>query len=192
VLTGLVVAACAALFLSRNWPRKAVVRASKISYASELVNHERVDEAIEVLDSIDTRTLEPDALRSWLGMKGYALALAGRGEEALDCIDDLASLADPEDAGHQLLVCGTRAIVAIDAEKWDDAADLLDATERFSSWSQAIAPSNLAEVWWWRAELARRRGDEARRRECLKKAAELGDVHYADRARAALQSVAAT
>jgi tetratricopeptide (TPR) repeat protein len=192
VLTGLVVAACAALFLSRNWPRKAVVRASKISYASELVNHERVDEAIEVLDSIDTRTLDPEALRGWLGLKGYALALARRGDEALDCIDDLASLADPDHATSQLMICGTRAIVAIDAEKWDDATDLLDATERFSQATGPIASANLAEVWWWRAELARRRGDEARRRECLKKAAELGDVHYADRARAALQSVAAT
>ncbi|MDB4965501.1 MAG: hypothetical protein JWN44_1190 [Myxococcales bacterium] len=187
----MVVAACAALYLSRNWPRRSV-RASQLQYASELVNHERVDEAIEVLDSIDTRTLDAETLSSWLGLKGYALALAGRGEEALDCIDDLASLADPADGGTQLLVCGTRAIVALADEKFDEASELLDATERFSQTSGPIAPSNLAEVWWWRAQLAERRGDDGKRREYLKKAAEFGDAHYATRARETLQSVAAT
>lgn len=186
MLTGLVLAACAALFLSRNWPRGGG-RLVRLMHAQALVNAERVDEAIAELDGIDTRALDAAALRHWLGLKGYALALAGRGEEALDCLDDLASIADPEDRTSQLFVCGSRAIVAIAAERLDEAAALLDSTER-----SCDDAANLAEVWWWRAQLAERRGDEARRRECLQKAAALGDVHWAERARRALQSVAAT
>jgi hypothetical protein len=190
VLTSLVVAACAALFIARSW-RPPVTRAMKLQEASALVNAERVDEAIEALDALDTRALDGEALRDWLGLKGYALALAGCGEEALDCIDDLASLADPDDRQSQLMVNGTRAIVAIADDKVDDAATLLDATERFAAATGALAASNLAEVWWWRAALAERRGDAADRRACLEKAAGFGDVHYADRARAALHDVAA-
>jgi tetratricopeptide (TPR) repeat protein len=186
VLTGLVLAACAALFLSRNWQRGGG-RFSRLLHAQALVNAERVDEAIAELDGIDTRTLDQAALKHWLGLKGYALALAGRGEEALDCLDDLASIADPEDRTSQLFVCGSRAIVAIKSEQLDDAEALLDSTER-----SCDDDANLSEVWWWRAELAQRRGDEARRRDCLRKAAALGDVHWAARARNELQTVAAT
>jgi tetratricopeptide (TPR) repeat protein len=186
VLTGLVLAACAALFLSRNW-RGRPIRFARLYHAQELVNAERVDEAIAELDGIDTRTLDPGALKHWLGLKGYALALAGRGEEALDCLDDLASIADPDDRTSQLFVCGSRAIVAIAERRFDEAEALLDSTER-----HADDAANLSEVWWWRARLAEQRGDEARRRECLQQAAALGDVHWAERARAAIHSVAAT
>jgi hypothetical protein len=185
VLTGLVIAAAAALFLSRNWPR-ATTPAMKLQYASALANHERTEEALAALDALDTRTLDSHTLKDWLGLKGYTLALAGRGEEALDCIDDLASLSDPDDRGGQLLVCGTRAIVAIAADQLDDAAALLDSTERFAAGTGPMAASNLAEVWWWRAQLAGRRGDEPARRASLEKAAGYGDVHFADRAREAL------
>jgi len=193
VLTGLIVAACAALFVSRTWQRPTT-REMKLMHASALVNHERVDEALEELDAIDTRRLDSAALKEWLGLKGYALALAGRGAEALDCIDDLASLTDPEEGSGQLLVCGTRAIVAIADDRLDDAESLLDATEGFAATTGTLGPANLAEVWWWRAALAERRGDDAARRRCLEKASGFGEVHYADRARAALlgQSEAAT
>jgi hypothetical protein len=191
VLTGLVIAACAALFLSRHWPQRR--RDNRIGYASELVNCERVDEAIELLDAVDTRKLDGERLRSWLGLKGYALALAGRGPDALDCIDDLASIADPDDGGSQVMVCGTRAIVAIGDGRFDEAEALLESTERFSASSGPLSASNLAEVWWWRAKLAERRGDAGARRRSLEQAAGFGDVHYADRARAVLgQSVSAT
>lgn len=191
MLTGLVIAAAAALFLTRNW-RRPVTREMKLQHASALVNAERVDEAIEALDALDTRQLDAAALREWLGLKGYALALAGRGDEALDTIDDLASLADPDDRTSQLMVNGTRAIVAIADGKLDEAAELLDATEHVADATGPLAPSNLAEVWWWRAQLADKRGDAAARTASLEKAAGYGDVHYATRARAALQSVAAT
>ena len=188
MLTGILVAACAALFLSRNYRvHGARAKFAPLAHASELVNAERSGEALEVLDAIDTRTLDQPFLMHWLGLRGYALALAGRGEEALDTLDDLASLADPEDKLSQLFLNGSRAIVAIADERFDEAADLLDSTERACD----DAP-NRSEVWWWRAELAARRGDDARRRTCLEEAAKLGDAHYAARARKALQSVAAT
>jgi hypothetical protein len=188
VLTGLVIAACAALFLSRNFRVHAAGRRHQpLLHAQELVNAERVDEAIEVLDGIDTRKLDRPVLLHWLGLRGYALALGGRGEEALDCLDDLAAIADPEDRLSQLFLNGSRAIVAIADDRFDEAEALLDSTERACD-----DGANRSEVWWWRAELALRRGDDARRRQCLSEAAALGDSYYAVRARAALQSVAAT
>jgi len=188
VLTGLLVAACAALFLSRNYRVHAArARYAPLVHAQELVNAERTDEALEVLDGIDTRKLDQELLLHWLGLRGYALALAGRGEEALDTLDDLASLAEPEDRLSQLFLNGSRAIVAIADERFDDAEALLDSTENACN----DAP-NRSEVWWWRAELAARRGDDARRRHCLQEAAKLGEAYYATRARKALQSVAAT
>jgi len=188
VLTGLVVAACAALFLSRNWRvHGARARYAPLLHASALANAERVDEALEVLDGIDTRKLDQPSLMHWLGLRGYVLALAGRGQEALDCLDDLASIADPEDKLSQLFLNGSRAIVAIGESRLDEAAELLDSTERACD-----DGPNRSEVWWWRAELAARRGDEERRRECLQQAATFGEAYWAARARAALQSVAAT
>ena len=188
MLTGLLVAACAALFLSRNFRVHAArARYAPLVHAQELVNAERVVEAIEVLDAIDTRKLDQPLLLHWLGLRGYALALAGRGEDALDTLDDLASLADPEDRLSQLFLNGSRAIVAIADERFDDAEALLDSTERACD----DAP-NRSEVWWWRAELAAKRGDPSRRRVCLEEAAKLGEAYYAARARKALQSVAAT
>ena len=188
MLTGIVVAACAALFLSRNW-RVHGARSpyAPLRHAQELVNAERVDEALEVLDAVDTRKLSRELLMHWLGLRGYALALGHRGEEALDCLDDLAAIADPDDRLSQLFLNGSRAIVAIGDERFDEAEALLDSTEHACD----DAP-NRSEVWWWRAELASRRGDDARRRECLQQAAALGDAYYATRARAALHSVAAT
>jgi tetratricopeptide (TPR) repeat protein len=188
VLTGILVAACAALFLSRNFRVHAArARFAPLVHAQELVNAERAEEAIEVLDGVDTRKLDQPVLMHWLGLRGYALALAGRGEEALDTLDDLASLADPEDRLSQLFLNGSRAIVAISDERFDEAEELLDCTERACD----DAP-NRSEVWWWRAEVAGRRGDEPRRRTCLEEAAKLGEAYYATRARKALQSVAAT
>jgi len=188
VIAELVVAACAALFVSRNWRVHAArTRHAPLLHASALANAERVDEAIEVLDGIDTRKLDQPALVHWLGLRGYTLALAGRGEEALDCLDDLASIADPEDKLTQLFLNGSRAIVAISDERFDEAEALLDSTERACD-----DGANRSEVWWWRAELAAKRGDEAARRRCLEEAAKLGDAWYAARARKSLQSVAAT
>jgi len=187
VLTGLVIAACAALFLSRNMRVHASRKYLPLQHAQELVNAERVDEAIEVLDGIDTRKLEQPLLTHWLGLRGYALAIGGRGEEALDCLDDLAAIADPDDRLSQLFLNGSRAIVAIADDRFDEADALLDCTEHACD-----DAGNRSEVWWWRAELAKKRGDEARRRVCLDEAAKLGDAYYAERARRALQSVAAT
>ncbi len=188
MLTGLVIAACAALFLSRNYRVHALRAAyAPLAHASALVNAERVDESLEVLDAIDTRTLDQPTLIHWLGLRGYALALAGRHEEALDCLDDLAAIADPDDKLSQLFLNGSRAIVAIGEARFDEAAELLDSTERACD-----DGANRSEVWWWRAELAGKRGDDARRRECLQQAAALGEAYYAERARVALQSVAAT
>ena len=188
MLTGIVVAACAALFLSRNW-RVHGARApyAPLRHAQELVNAERIDEALEVLDAVDTRKLDRALLTHWLGLRGYALALGHRGEEALDCLDDLAAIADPDDRLSQLFLNGSRAIVAIGDERFDEAEALLDSTEHACD-----DAANRSEVWWWRAELASRRGDDARRRECLQKAAALGDAYYATRARAVLHNVAAT
>ncbi|MGZ3440349.1 MAG: hypothetical protein ACXVDD_12595, partial [Polyangia bacterium] len=107
MLTGLVIAACAALFLSRNMRVHASRRYLPLQHAQELVNAERVDEAIEVLDGIDTRKLDQPLLTHWLGLRGYALALGGRGEEALDCLDDLAAIADPDDRLSQLFLNGS-------------------------------------------------------------------------------------
>jgi hypothetical protein len=188
VLTGILVAACAALFLSRNFRVHAArARYAPLVHAKELVNAERIEEAIEVLDGIDTRKLDQPLLLHWLGLRGYSLALAGRSEDALDTLDDLASLADPEDRLSQLFLNGSRAIVAIADERLDDAEALLDSTERACD----DAP-NRSEVWWWRAELAKKRGDTSRHRVCLEEAAKLGEAYYAARARKALQSVAAT
>ena len=80
---------------------------------------------------------------------------------------------------------GSRAIVAIGDERFDEAEALLDSTER--ACDDGV---NRAEVWWWRAALAAGRGDEARRRQCLQEAGALGDSHFAARARAALASIA--
>ena len=188
MLTGLVVAAAAALFISRNWRVHAARgKYAPLMHAQALANAERVDEALEVLDGIDTRKLEQEYLVHWLGLRGYTLALAGRGEEALDCLDDLAAIADPDDKLSQLFLNGSRAIVAIADERFDDADALLDSTER--ACDDAF---NRAEVWWWRAELAQRRGDDARRRDCLQQAAALGEAYYAARARTALAGMASS
>ena len=188
MIAELVVAACAALFVTRNWRvHGARARFAPLLQAQALVNAERIDEALAVLDGVDTRKLDQSLLVHWLGLRGYALALGGRNEEALDTLDDLAAIADPDDKLSQLFLNGSRAIVAIAEARFDEAGELPDCTERACD----DAP-NRSEVWWWRARLAERRGDDARRKECLERAAALGDAYYATRARAALQSVAAT
>ena len=185
MLTGLVIAACAALFVARNLRVHGGRRHQPLAHAQELVNAERVAEALEVLDGIDTRKLEPPLLTHWLGLRGYALALAARGEEAIDCLDDLAAIADPDDRLSQLFLNGSRAIVAITEGRFDEAEALLDSTERACD-----DGANRSEVWWWRAELAAKRGDEERRRQCLGEASRQGEAYWAERARRALSSLA--
>lgn len=194
MLTSLLVAACAGAFLwkhrrPRGGPSLRLVEA----YA--LLDAERVDEAIATLDAIDTRRLAPEALAQWLNLKANALALTGRVDETCDLLDDLDSLADEDDAVMQLCAVGNRAIALLHAGRLDEAEPLLDDTaRRAEALCDADAPlggAMLAETWWWRAELARRRGDELRRRDCLHQAAARAGTPFSERARRALGRPAA-
>lgn len=190
--TGILVAACAGAFLWRHTPRHgAAGLPMRLGQAYRLLDADRYDEAIELLDAIDTRTLAPAALVQWLNLKANALALVGRCDEAIDLIDDLTSLADEDDATMQLCAVGNRAIALLHAGRLDEAEPLLDDTARraeaLREHDAAVGDAMLAETWWWRAELARRQGDDGRRRDCLTCAAALPSTPFGARARHALE-----
>ncbi len=196
MLTGLVLAACTALFLSRNWMRPR--RADHLAHVWLLLDAGRLDEAMAALDALGRRQLSADEMIAWLQLRVLALGLAGECDEALEVAEGLEEL-DDGDPGLRLVTVGNRAIALLHADRFAEAEPLLDETERLAGTLRgaghaASADANLAETWWWRAEIARRRGDDARRRDCLGRAAGLGAFHFAARAREALggYNVAAT
>jgi ATP/maltotriose-dependent transcriptional regulator MalT len=197
VLGTIIVIVCAAAFLYRNWPRSSEAeaqRAAPLHDAYVLMLNDKSDQAIELLDSVDTRRLDSSALASWLNIKANALALVGRSDEALELLDDLHSLADANDAVTQLCLVGNRGLAHLFAGRLELASQLLDDTETAAHALAATHPhhgaeSHLAETWWWRAEIARRQGDQARQRECLQHAAAAGRYPYAVKAKHALQNL---
>jgi ATP/maltotriose-dependent transcriptional regulator MalT len=181
--------------LYHHWSRlpKGGTRPAPLRDAYLLMLRDQPEQAIEMLDSIDTRTLDPKTLTTWLNFKAFALALAGRSDEALDVLDDLQSLADANDAIMQLCLVGNRGVAHLYGGRLALAAQLLDDTEAAA---QALAqthpdyvPEALAETWWWRAEIARRQEDEPRRKACLQRAAEAGRSAYAVKAQLLLQKL---
>jgi hypothetical protein len=195
VLGTVIVMLCAAAFVYRSWPRvgKHEPRSSLLRDVYILLLSDKPEEAIALLDGVDTRTLDAAGLASWLNMKANALALAERGDEALELLDDLQSLADANDATMQLCLVGNRGLAHLFAGRLELAAQLLDDTEAAAEAMKTESPEyaalSLAETWWWRAELARRQGDEARRRTCLQRAAEHGSAPYAMKAQQLLQKL---
>jgi hypothetical protein len=188
VLTGLLLAACTALFVSRHWPR---ARPSfDLARVYLLLEADRVDEALEELDALARRKLDAQALFDWLNLRVVALGMAGRCDEALEVAEGLESL-DDGDGNMRLVVLGNRAIALLHAGRFAEAEPLLDETEQLADGQRAagnagLADVNASETWWWRAEIARRRGDGVRRRQCLERAAGCGAARYAERARRVL------
>jgi tetratricopeptide (TPR) repeat protein len=157
-----------------------------------LMIDKRMDEALTQLDAMDTRKLSPKFLAAWLNLKANALALLGRGDEALDLLDDLKAIISDDDEINQLCAVGNRAIVHVVTDRSELANPLLDETEARAERlrrgrTRPFAIGSLAETWWWRSELARREGNVERRRECLQKAAAFGRGIFAQRARDALE-----
>jgi hypothetical protein len=192
VLTGILLATCAGFLLSRRWARPQ--RRSDLGQVYALIEANHVDEALALLDALAQRKLEPQALFDWLNLRVVALGMAGRCDEALEVAEGLESL-DDGDGGTRLVVLGNRAIALLHADRFAEAEPLLDETEALADAQRdagqaALADVNAAETWWWRAEIARRRGDGARRRVCLERAATFGQVRYAERARRALVNAA--
>jgi tetratricopeptide (TPR) repeat protein len=188
VLTGLLLATCTALFVSRHWSRTRP--ALDLTQVYLLIEANRTDEALEVLDALARQKLDPQAMFDWLNLRVVALGMAGRCEEALEVAEGLESL-DDGDGATRLVVLGNRAIALLHAGRYAEAEPLLDETEALAEAQReagqaALADVNVAETWWWRAEIARRRGDGARRRACLERAAGFGAVRYAERARRTL------
>jgi tetratricopeptide (TPR) repeat protein len=195
VLSTLLVAACAAAFLYRHWPRERrhERRAAPLAQAFVLLARDQPEAAIDVLDAVDTRTLAPSVLAQWLNLKANALALAARSDEALDLLDDLQSIADEKDAVMQLCIVGNRGLAHLRAGQLELAAQLLDDTETQAKALATPAPEfareSLAETWYWRAELADKQGDAARRKQCLEQAVAAGGQLYTKKAEAALQKL---
>jgi hypothetical protein len=185
VLTGLLLAACTAVLVSRRWPR---TRPSfDLARVYLLLEAERVDEALAELDALAQRKLDPQAMFDWLNLRVVALGMAGRCDEALEVAEGLESL-DDGDGSTRLVVLGNRAIALLHAQRFAEAEPLLDETEELADAQRAagqtaLADVNAAETWWWRAEIARRRDDRGRRRQCLERAASFGAARYAERAR---------
>lgn len=197
MLSTLIVAVCAAAFFYQHRSRLAKSapssRVPPLRQAYALMIGDQPQQAIDLLDTIDTRTLDPEALAGWLNMKANALALAARSDEALELLDDLQSLADANDATMQLCLVGNRGLAHLFAGKLALAGQLLDDTEAaakaLATTHPDYVPQSLAETWWWRAEIARRQSDEPRRRQCLQRAAEHGPSPYASKAQQALQKL---
>jgi hypothetical protein len=189
VLTGLLLATCTALWMSRHWPSRREPR-QDLAHVHALLDSGRVDEALVELDGLASRKLDPSAMFDWLNLRVVALGMSGRCDEALEVAEGLESLDDGD--GHmRLVVLGNRAIALLHGDRLSEAEALLDETEHLAeaqrdAGHERLAAHNLAETWWWRAEIARRRGDRAARRKCLEQAAALGTVRYALRAGSAL------
>lgn len=188
MLTGLVLAAFAALFVSRNLARPRPHH--PLVHAWALVEAGRLEEALDALDALGRRALDAEEKLEWLNLRIVALGMAGRCDEALEIAEGLESL-DDGDGSLRLVVVGNRAIALLHADRFAEAEPLLDETEQLADGLRAAghgdsADVHLAETWWWRAEIARRRGQASRRRECLTRAASFGPVRYAERARRAL------
>lgn len=194
---------CAAgLWMSRfSRDRRASSRAHPVDESGKaplgrayaLLERDDPSAAIELLDDIDTRTLDGKALSQWLNLKASALALLQRSDEALELLDDLESIADAQDLGMKLCLVGNRGLAHLMAGRLELAAQLLDDTEALAhslaEGNPRFASESVAETWFWRATIAERQANPARRRECLEKAAAQGDTAYAVKAQAALQKL---
>lgn len=190
MLTGLLLAACSALLVTRQWPRARP--GYDFGRVHALLDAGRADDALAELDQLGRRTLDSEQKVEWLNLRVAALGMAGRCDEALEIGEGLETL-DDGDGGLRLVVMGNRAIALVHADRLGEAEPLLDETEALAESQReaghtALADINLSETWWWRAEIARRRGDVAARRRCLERAASFGGVRYAERARRALES----
>ena len=192
MLTGILLATCAGFLLSRRWARQQP--RVDLGQVYGLIEANRVEEALALLDTLAQYKLPPAALFDWLNLRVVALGMAGRCDEALEVAEGLESL-DDGDGATRLVVLGNRAIALLHADRFAEAEPLLDETEALSDAQRdagqaKLADVNAAETWWWRAEIARRRGDGERRRICLEHAARFGPVRYAERARRALSTAA--
>jgi hypothetical protein len=192
VLTGILLATCAGYLLSRRWGRQRP--GVDLAQVYTFIETNRTEEALDLLDALAQRKQEPQALFDWLNLRVVALGMAGRCDEALEVAEGLEAL-DDGDGSTRLVVLGNRAIALLHADRFAEAEPLLDETEALADAQRdaghaTLADVNAAETWWWRAEIARRRGDGARRRVCLERAAGFGPVRYAERARRALASAA--
>lgn len=178
------------MFVSRQWPRARPTYDLARIYL--LLDGERAEEALDELDALGRRKLDPQQLIEWLNLRVVALGMAGRCDEALEVAEGLESL-DEGDGSLRLVVLGNRAIALVHADRFAEAEPLLDETETLAnaqrtSGMAALADVNASETWWWRAEIARRRGDEHERRRCLERAASFGGVRFAERARRLLEA----
>jgi tetratricopeptide (TPR) repeat protein len=178
------------MFVSRQWPRARPTYDLARIYL--LLDGERAEEALDGLDELGRRKLDPQQLIEWLNLRVVALGMAGRCDEALEVAEGLEAL-DEGDGSLRLVVIGNRAIALVHADRFAEAEPLLDETETLAnaqrtSGMAALADVNASETWWWRAEIARRRGDEPERRRCLERAASFGGVRFAERARRLLEA----
>jgi tetratricopeptide (TPR) repeat protein len=142
----------------------------------------------EVLAELDGATLvqpSPAAMLIWLNNRAYALTLLNRAGEALPLLDDADLLADDSTAwGLSVSACvvGTRGMTLLHLDRLEDAERLLlraleigrdaVALENEPSGPVAVAEQqNLAERWYWLAEVARRQDRASEARERLRRAA---------------------
>ncbi|MCS6912071.1 MAG: hypothetical protein RMK29_20460 [Myxococcales bacterium] len=174
----------------------------RINLACALNGLKEHEQALEELDRVCLRHLQPHQIALWLNNRAYTLALLGRPEDALDHLRDAEELLAGDDGlgrDMALLACisGTRGIALLrmgDLDRAEKALQLaLQLEGEGGAWKfdpdVEANPARTAERWWWLSEVARARGQEAEARLRLERAAAHPFTEYGARARQALRAL---
>lgn len=166
------------IVLSRSLPSRdeQLIRINLACALNGLGDHA---EALEELDRVSLKDLQPSEVALWLNNRAYTLAFLGRADDALDNLNDADELMAGDDTLSRdplLAACisGTRGIAYYNKGDLDGAEKALLLALRQEEDGVAmqfdpewqVDPARTAERWFWLGEIARTRGDfaEARRR----------------------------
>jgi tetratricopeptide (TPR) repeat protein len=181
------------LVIARGGARRPARVRDAFARSYELSREGRWREALEAIDTVDTRRLNPYGMALWLNNRAYYLAQLARSDEALRQLDQAEPLIDREEPEHKRLyacIVGTRGIALHLGGRHDEAElelrralAISDAIPE-SAHEQIVAQerSLAGERWWWLAEIARARGDAAAENAALQRSASF-DGRFAERAR---------
>jgi tetratricopeptide (TPR) repeat protein len=172
----------------------------RINLACALNGLKEYEQALEELDRVSLKHLQPSQVALWLNNRAYTLTFLGRPEDALDNLRDAEDLLAGDDGlakDLSLLACisGTRGIALFRKGDLDVAEKALELALRLEGDSVSykfdpdvdVNPARTSERWWWLSEIAQARGDQAVRREHLSKAAAHPFTEFGARALAALR-----
>lgn len=172
----------------------------RINLACSLNGMKEYEQALEELDKVSLKHLQPHQVALWLNNRAYTLTFLGRPVDALDNLRDAEDLMAGDDGTTKdlsLLACisGTRGIALFRKGDLDVAEKALELAlrlegdavmDRFDP-DTDVSPSRTAERWYWLSEIAAARGDEAARRERLGKAAAFPFTEFGARALSSLR-----